>query len=281
MKINQQKKFNILKVIFGVLLLAVLNCLTNSTQAQTKTSGRAETNSNRVQIGEGCEKLLREATTLYFPMKALAEDLYNAHLRQGDCAKLWFDSKRNEWALAIKAVPNAKARGGAIKTPVNTVDAKSSKSAQTAGEVKIGANCEQLLKTATILHFPTKQMAEDLYNAHLRQGDCAKLSYDAKRKEWELAIKAVPGASARRGTATTSAKTTAASNKTTAATGKNATAATVSADGEKLPKGASVIYFPTRETAEGIYKASLKQGDWAKMWFDKKRGEWAVAVKSK
>jgi hypothetical protein len=52
-----------------------------------------------------------------------------------------------------------------------------------------------------------------------------------------------------------------------------------SADGGNLPNGASVIYFPTRASAEGIYKASLRQGDWAKMWYDARRKEWAVAVK--
>jgi hypothetical protein len=36
---------------------------------------------------------------------------------------------------------------------------------------------------------------------------------------------------------------------------------------------------PTKGSAEGIYKASLRQGDWAKMWYDSKRREWAVAFK--
>ncbi|MEJ7849406.1 MAG: hypothetical protein WKF92_15095, partial [Pyrinomonadaceae bacterium] len=54
---------------------------------------------------------------------------------------------------------------------------------------------------------------------------------------------------------------------------------TTSADGGNRPNGASIIYFPTQGSAEGIYKASLRQGDWAKMWYDSKRREWAVAVK--
>ena len=47
----------------------------------------------------------------------------------------------------------------------------------------------------------------------------------------------------------------------------------------RLPNGATVLYFPNKSNAEGIYKASLRQGDWAKMWYDAKRREWAVAVK--
>lgn len=62
---------------------------------------------------------------------------------------------------------------------------------------------------------------------------------------------------------------------------RNVTTTNTSAGGSNLPNGASIIYFPTRASAEGIYKASLRQGDWAKMWYDAKRKEWAVAVKSR
>lgn len=57
------------------------------------------------------------------------------------------------------------------------------------------------------------------------------------------------------------------------------TVTTTSTDSSNIPKGASIIYYPTKASAEGIYKASIKQGDWAKTGYDSKRSEWAVALK--
>ena len=54
--------------------------------------------------------------------------------------------------------------------------------------------------------------------------------------------------------------------------------------------GITTYYYAYKSNAVGklnaekkrgkrVYNASLRQGDWAKMWYDEKRREWAVAVK--
>ncbi len=88
----------------------------------------------------------------------------------------------------------------------------------------------------------------------------ARMFYDSGRRKWAVEV-----ANDLRD-ATNAGRTK--SETTTAAGGVG-----------RLPDGDTVLYFPTQSVAEGIYKASLRQGDWAKMWYDSNRREWAVAVK--
>lgn len=68
----------------------------NNSTTTTTTVGKAE-------IGVGCEATLRNAEILYFPSRSMADGIYRAHLRQGDCAKIWNAGSRG-WAVAIKAI---------------------------------------------------------------------------------------------------------------------------------------------------------------------------------
>lgn len=78
-------------------------------------SGNTSGNNTGSAIGEGCETALRSAETLYFPSRSMAEDIYKAHLRQGDCAKIW-NAGNKGWAVAVKAItgrglrPNRRSR---------------------------------------------------------------------------------------------------------------------------------------------------------------------------
>jgi len=108
----------------------------------------------------------------------------------------------------------------------------------------------------TTYYYGYKSNAIGKVNAEKRRGKYARMYYDNSRRKW--AVDVSNGLS-------TGVSTPTNPNR--------------SVDGGNLPNGARVIYFPTKGSAEGIYKASLRQGDWAKMWYDSKRREWAVAVK--
>ena len=112
----------------------------------------------------------------------------------------------------------------------------------------------------TTYYYGYKSNAVGKVNAEKRRGKYARMYYSNERRQW--AVDVSNGLST--GTTTIRTKTV---------------TTTTSADGGNLPNGANIIYFPTKASAEGIYKASLRQGDWAKMWYDSKRREWAVAVK--
>ncbi|MCA1623443.1 MAG: hypothetical protein LC778_06500, partial [Acidobacteria bacterium] len=112
----------------------------------------------------------------------------------------------------------------------------------------------------TTFYYGYKSNAEGKLNAEQRRGKSARMYYDNSRRKWAVDV----SNGLLSGTTTIRTKTV---------------TTTTSADGGNLPNGASIIYFPTKGSAEGIYKASLRQGDWAKMWYDSKRREWAVAVK--
>jgi len=111
-----------------------------------------------------------------------------------------------------------------------------------------------------IYYYDFKSNAEGKFRAEKSRGKNARMFYDNGRRKWAVEV----GNDLPIGNSTVGSKTV---------------TTTTSADGGNLPNGASIIYFPTRASAEGIYKASLRQGDWAKMWYDAKRREWAVAVK--
>lgn len=156
----------------------------------------------RSATGAGCEAALRSgATVLYFPSRQMAEEMYNAHLRQGDCAKVW-NAGSQGWALAIKAMlrSNGGRRGQIATRPAATTPRRTTStgtnSSGTNGGNAIGAGCENALKSAEVLYFPSQSMANDIYKAHLRQGDCAKI-WNAGSRGWAVAVKAIPGAGSR------------------------------------------------------------------------------------
>lgn len=108
----------------------------------------------------------------------------------------------------------------------------------------------------SIFYYAKNYQAVNKQRLEMRRGNAARVYFDTSRQRWAVEVRY------------------AATVTTTTRRNEN-----WSADGGKLPNGASIIYSPTRELAESIYKASLRQGDWAKMWYDAKRRDWAVAVK--
>lgn len=149
--------------------------------------------------------------------------------------------------------------------------------AQTA----IGAGCEEALKTGTTVYYPPmlKTSAQEMYNAQLKQGFCAKLVFDSSRNEWALTVKSMLNNGSRRGTIKTEKTVVKAKTGTTKTTTKNTTTTTTTKT-DAIPNGASITYFRDRRTAEGLYKGTVRSGNWAKIWNAGSKG-WAVAVKVK
>jgi hypothetical protein len=183
-------------------------------------------------------------TTYYYGYKSNAAGKVNAEKRRGKYARMYYDNARRQWAVDVS---NGLTSGGNSGTTVNTTNSPT-----------VADN--QKRTGITTFYYGYKSNAEGKLNAEQRRGKSARMYYDNSRRKW--AVDVSNGLSSATTTIRTKTVTT-----------------TTSADGGNLPNGASIIYFPTKGSAEGIYKASLRQGDWAKMWYDSKRREWAVAVK--
>ncbi len=183
-------------------------------------------------------------TTYYYGYKSNATGKVNAEKRRGKYARMYYDNARRQWAVDVS---NGLTSGGNSSTTVNTTNSPT-----------VADN--QKRTGITTFYYGYKSNAEGKLKAEQRRGKSARMYYDNARRQW--AVDVSNGLST--GTTTIRTKTV---------------TTTTSADGGNLPNGASIIYFPTKGSAEGIYKASLRQGDWAKMWYDSKRREWAVAVK--
>jgi hypothetical protein len=108
----------------------------------------------------------------------------------------------------------------------------------------------------SVFYYSKNYQAVNKQRLEMRRGNAARVYFDNVRGKWAVEVRY--GA------------------QTTVRTQRNNNNSTQVGN---LPNGATILYFPTRDTAEGIYRASLRQGDWAKMWYDTKRREWAVAVK--
>ena len=181
-------------------------------------------------------------TTYYYGYKSNATGKLNAEKRRGKSARMYYDNARRQWAVDVSnGLTTGTTRPTNIPTPNNT----------TISTPQTGAN---------IYYYGYKSNAEGKLRAEQNRGKSARMFYDNERRKW--AVEVSNGLT----TGTTTIKT------------KTVTT-TTSAYGGNLPNGANIIYFPTKTSAEGIYKSSLRQGDWAKMWYDSKRREWAVAVK--
>ena len=183
-------------------------------------------------------------TTYYYGYKSNAVGKVNAEKRRGKYARMYYSNERRQWAVDVS---NGLTNGGNSGTTVNTTNSPTVADKQTRTGI-------------TTFYYGYKSNAEGKLNAEQRRGKSARMYYDNSRRKW--AVDVSNGLS--NGTTTKGTKTV---------------PTYTSADGGNLPNGANIIYFPTKASAEGIYKASLRQGDWAKMWYDSKRREWAVAVK--
>jgi len=183
-------------------------------------------------------------TTYYYGYKSNAIGKVNAEKKRGKYARMYYDNARKQWAVDVS---NGLSNGGNSGMTVNTTNSPTMADNQTRTGI-------------TTFYYGYKSNAEGKLKAEQRRGKSARMYYDNSRGKW--AVDVSNGLSNGTNTIRTKTVTT-----------------TTSADGGNLPNGANIVYFPTKASAEGIYKASLRQGDWAKMWYDSKRGEWAVAIK--
>jgi len=181
-------------------------------------------------------------TTYHYAYKSNATGKLNAEKRRGKSARMYYDNARRQWAVDVSnGLTTNTTRPVNVPTPNNT----------TVSTPQTGTN---------IYYYGYKSNAEGKLRAERNRGKNARMFYDNGRRKWAVEV----GNGLSTGTTTKGTKTV---------------RTNTSADGGNLPNGANIIYFPTKASAEGIYKASLRQGDWAKMWYDSKRREWAVAVK--
>ena len=186
-------------------------------------------------------------TTFYYSHKSNAVGKYNAEKKRGKYARMYYSDERRQWAVDVSNGLTSSTRPSPVPPPDDTTDSRP----QTG---------------SYIYYYDYKSNAEGKLKAERGRGKSARMFYDSGRRRWAVEVGndlPVGTNAARTKTVTTTTTTT-----TTSAGGVGS-----------LPNGATVLYFPDKGMAEGIYKASLRQGDWAKMWYDAKRREWAVAVK--
>ncbi len=181
-------------------------------------------------------------TTYYYAYKSNAVGKMNAEKKRGKYARMYYDDARRQWAVDVSNGLTSNTSPGSAPTTNET----------TASNPQTGSY---------IYYYDHKSNAEGKLKAEKNRGKKARMFYDSGRRKWAVEVANDSPAATNRGGSTDSETTTEASGP------------------GRLPKGATILYFPTKSNAEGIYKASLRQGDWAKMWYDAKRREWAVAVK--
>jgi hypothetical protein len=180
-------------------------------------------------------------TTYYYAYKSNAVGKVNAEKKRGKYARMYYDDTRRKWAVDVS----------------NGLTSSNSQGSERATNETTASNPQT---GSYIYYYEYKSNAEGKLKAERNRGKRARMFYDSGRRRWAVEVaNDVPGG-------TNAGRTE--SQGTTEPGGPG-----------RLPNGATVLYFPNKSMAEGIYKASLRQGDWAKMWYDEKRREWAVAVK--
>jgi hypothetical protein len=195
----------------------------------------------RAQSGVAQRQAETGITTYYYGYKSNAVGKVNAEKKRGKYARMYYDNARRQWAVDVSNGLNGPTRPEAVPTTNET----------TASQPQTGSN---------IYYYDYKSNAEGKLKAEKNRGKKARMFYDSGRRKWAVEVaNDLPAA-------TNPGRTE--SENTTAAGGVG-----------RLPNGATILYFPTESMADGIYKASLRQGDWAKMWYDSNRRQWAVAVK--
>lgn len=201
------------------------------------------TMSAQAQSGVAQQQAQTGITTYYYAYKSNAVGKYNAEKKRGKYARMYYSEERRQWAVDVSNGLTSSTRPAAAPTPNDT----------TASRPQTGSY---------IYYYEYKSNAEGKLKAEKSRGKSARMFYDNGRRRWAVEV----GNDLPTGNTTVRTKTV-------------TTTATPAEGVGSLPNGATVLYFPDKGMAEGIYKASLRQGDWAKMWYDSKRREWAVAVK--
>lgn len=181
----------------------------------------------------------------YHHFKRYAEADLRERMAAGRDASMYYDNALKKWVVRVRK----RGASPAASAPRPSPGSSSSTSSSSPDDYYYYS-------------FHSKANAESSLRSHTRMGKEAAMAYDTSARKWVVRVRkgdSSAGGAGRRGS--------------------SPPAAANSGDAPTLPQGATVLYFPTRENAEGIYKASLKQGDWAQMWYDAKRRAWAVAVK--
>lgn len=197
--------------------------------------------SARAQSGVAQRQAETGITTYYYAYKSNAVGKLNAEKKRGKYARMYYDDARRQWAVDVSNGLTRPPRPGAGPTT----------NEPPASQPQTGSY---------IYYYDYKSNAEGKFKAERNRGKKARMFYDNGRRKWAVEVaNDLPAA-------TNAGRTESGSTTATGGVGR-------------LPNGATILYFPTESMAEGIYKASLRQGDWAKMWYDANRREWAVAVK--
>ena len=202
------------------------------------------TMSARAQSGVAQRQAETGITTYYYAYKSNAVGKMNAEKKRGKDARMYYDNARRQWAVDVSNGLTSTTRPGAGPTTNETP----------ASQPQTGAY---------VYYYDYKSNAEGKLKAEKNRGKQARMFYDGGRRKWAVEVANDLPAS---------------TNAGRTESGSSGSATTTGGVG-RLPNGATILYFPTESMADGIYKASLRQGDWAKMWYDAKRREWAVAVK--
>lgn len=211
------------------------------TMGLTITFVAGVTASARAQSGVAQRQAETGITTFYYSHKSNAVGKMNAEKKRGKYTRMYYDDARRQWAVDVSN---------------GLMSSTGPKSAPTTNE----STASQPQTGSYIYYYDHKSNAEGKFKAEKNRGKKARMFYDSGRRKWAVEV---------------------ANNLPAATNAGRGESGTTSASGGvgSLPNGATILYFPTQSVAEGIYKASLRQGDWAKMWYDSNRREWAVAVK--
>lgn len=157
----------------NLLLTVMLSAVFSAAASNAFASGASESFSTTAAI-----KQQRSTVTTYHRTRAAAVASVAAANRRGYSAKMSYNSFLRKWVVKINYL-------GSTSSNSNTRNSTTS-----GGEIGVG--CETVLGNAEILYFPSRSMADGIYRAHLRQGDCAKI-WNAGSKGWAVAVKAITG----------------------------------------------------------------------------------------
>ena len=142
-------------------------------------------------VGQGCEEFIKGTEILYFPTKQLAIDMYNAALRQGDCAKTW-DAGSEGWAIQVKPVlwRNPGNRGGKAKPVAPEPYAKLPEvGTSSLGKPGVLPRRPSYMNRLVTRPFTNRVAADAVFRSRMQSEGWAQMWYEPDKKIWIVATK--------------------------------------------------------------------------------------------
>lgn len=224
-----------------------------------------------VMVIKGCEDYVRSAEIVYLDSKEVAIDMYNAAMRQGNCAKTW-DAGSRGWAIQIKAGSPRQIKD----RPVDRAPLVKGPDTSVLNDYNVPSDLRR--DDLVIRTFTNKTAANAVYRSRLKSEGWARMWYDGGKRVWIVATRKSGNY---QNTPTYGNKNPTVEKRTTNVRVPQQGGGDLNVPRDLNVNDLDIRTFVNMSEADAYYQQRMKTEKWGKMWYAPNKDLWVVATKKR